>query len=67
VRVQRITVTINEDRFQGISPILLGHVLQAYFGLHSSVNVFTQLALVSRQRDGIWKLWPPMIPSSSDG
>lgn len=64
VRVQRITVTINEDRFQGITPILLGHVLQNYFGLHSSVNVFTQLALVSRQRDGIWKLWPPMIPSA---
>lgn len=67
VRVQRITVTLNEDRFQGISPILLGHVLHAYFGLHSSVNVFTQLALVSRQRDGVWKLWPPMIPSSKDG
>lgn len=67
VRVQRITVTLNEDRFQGISPILLGHVLHNYFGLHASVNVFTQLALVSRQRDGIWKLWPPMIPSSDDG
>lgn len=67
VRVQRLTVTINEDRFQGISPILLGHVLHTYFGLHASVNVFTQLALVSRQRDGIWKLWPPMIPSAGNG
>lgn len=67
VRVQRITVTLNEDRFQGITPILLGHVLHNYFGLHASVNVFTQLALVSRQRDGVWKLWPPMIPNTKSG
>ncbi len=67
VRVQRITVTINEDRFQGITPILLGHVLHNYFGLHASVNVFTQLELVSRQREGVWKLWPPMIPSADNG
>lgn len=65
VRVQRITVTIDEARFSGISPILLGAVLRQYFGLHASINVFTQLALVSRQREGTWHLWPPMIPETS--
>ncbi|MEZ4471367.1 MAG: type VI secretion system baseplate subunit TssF [bacterium] len=65
VRVQRITVTVDEGRFSGISPILLGAVLRQYFGLHASINVFTQLALVSRQREGIWHLWPPTIPETS--
>ena len=62
-RVQRITVTIDEDRFAGISPILFGHVLSKYFGMHASVNAFAQLALASRQR-GLIKLWPPSIPKA---
>ncbi len=64
VRVQRITVTIDEDRFNGASPLLMGQVLNEYFGLHSSINVFTQLVMLSRQREGIWKVWPPNIPTS---
>ena len=65
VRVQRLTLTFDESRFAGISPILLGSVLRQYFGLHASINVFTQLALVSRQREGTWHIWPPMIPETS--
>lgn len=61
-RVQRVTIRVDEDRFSATSPILLGYVLNQYFGLHSSVNVFSQVALESRQREGTWKLWPPMIP-----
>lgn len=67
VRVQRITVTIDEDRFAGISPVVFGAVLRQYFGTHASINVFTQLALASKQREGIWHLWPPMIPETSSG
>lgn len=63
-RVQRVTLRVDEERFGGISPVLLGFVLHHYFGLHASVNVFTQLALESRQREGTWKLWPPMIPAT---
>ena len=65
-RVQRITIRIDEDRFSGISPVLLGEVLNQYFGLLSSVNVFTQLVLESKQREGTWKIWPPMIPTTDD-
>lgn len=61
-RVQRITVTVDERLFGGLSPMVLGNVLHHYFGLHSSVNVFTQLAMESRQREGVWNTWPPMIP-----
>ncbi len=65
VRVQRITLRLDEDRFGGRSPMVLGAVLNAYFALHASVNVFTQLALESRQREGMWKVWPPMIPKTT--
>lgn len=67
VRVQRITVTIDEERFAGISPVVFGAVLRQYFGTHASINVFTQLALASKQREGIWHLWPPMIPETNSG
>ena len=66
-RVQRITLTIDEERFGGVSPVMLGHVLSAYFGLHASVNVFTQLVLESVQREGAWYIWPPSIPPSALG
>ena len=61
-RVQRITVKIDENHFVGSSAIMLGHVLNHYFGLHSSINVFTQLVMESAQRGGHWKTWPAMIP-----
>ena len=65
VRVQRITVRLDEDRFSGRSAMVLGAVLNEYFALHASVNVFTQLVLESRQREGTWKVWPPMIPKTT--
>jgi type VI secretion system protein ImpG len=65
-RVQRITMRVDEERFAGFTPVLLGYVLHHFFGLHASVNVFTQLALESRQREGTWKRWPPMIPSTRE-
>ncbi len=65
-RVNRITVQVDEERFSSTSPVLLGYVLHHFFGLHASVNVFTQLALESRQREGTWKRWPPMIPQTRE-
>lgn len=65
LRVQRITLTINEAAFSGISPVVFGSVLHHYFGLHASINVFTQLVLKSTQREGIWHKWRPTIPESS--
>ena len=65
VRVQRITVTIDEERFAGTSPLLLGQILHTYFGMHASINVFTQLEMVSRQREGVWKRWPANIPTTA--
>lgn len=64
VRVQRITIEVDEERFDGPTALLLGQVLHSYFGLHSSINVFTQLVMLSRQREGTWKQWPPNIPTT---
>jgi type VI secretion system protein ImpG len=64
VRVQRITIEVDEERFDGPTALLLGQVLDTYFSMHASINVFTQLVMLSRQREGTWKRWPPNIPTT---
>ena len=64
VRVQRITIEVDEERFDGPTALLLGQVLDTYFSMHASINVFTQLVMLSRQREGTWKQWPPNIPTT---
>lgn len=51
-------LTIDENNLSGISPFLLGYVLQQYYTKHVSVNTFTQTTLVSVQRGAI-HTWPP--------
>lgn len=65
-RVQRLTLRVDEERFTGAraSPILLGAILQQFFGLHAPINVFTQLRIARKQGD-IWKTWPPQIAHSA--
>ncbi len=55
-----IRLELDEDRFVGSHPFLLAAVLNRFFGLYAAVNAFTQLTLTSRQRDGVWKTWPPL-------
>ncbi|HAO22207.1 MAG TPA: hypothetical protein DCQ37_18120 [Desulfobacteraceae bacterium] len=35
--------------------------LNRFFPLYASVNTFTQLKIQSKQREGIWKMWSPMV------
>jgi len=60
-----ITLTIDESFYVGSSPILFGSVLNRFFALYASINSFTHLQLVSLQREGIWKQWPPMAGEQS--
>jgi type VI secretion system protein ImpG len=53
-------LTIDEDQLSGISPFLLGSILQQYFTKHVSVNTFTQTKLTSIQRGDI-HVWPPIM------
>lgn len=59
-RGTEVTLELDEDRFAGSHPFLLASVLNRFFGLYAAVNSFTQLVLTSRQRNGIWKTWPPL-------
>jgi type VI secretion system protein ImpG len=55
-----ITLTFDEQQYVGGSAFLLATVLNHFFGLYASVNSFTELVIASRQREGIWKRWPPI-------
>ncbi len=53
-----ITITLDEDIFQGRSSYLFCEVLSRFFALYTSVNSFTQLALeFKKQNRGIVKRW----------
>jgi type VI secretion system protein ImpG len=54
-----ISLTVDERRFAGASALMLGAVLDHFLALQASVNSFTQLTLLSRQRNGAWHSWPP--------
>ena len=50
-------LTVDEDSFSGVSPYLLGLVLEHYVARHVSINVFTQTRLQSMQRGQVVQ-WP---------
>lgn len=55
-----VTLTFDEQFYVGSGAFLLSAVLSRFFALYSSVNSFTQLVIKSKQKEGIWKIWPPM-------
>lgn len=59
-RGTEITLEFDESRFAGASAFLLGAVLSRFFALYATADSFTQLAMTSRQRDGVWTTWPPL-------
>jgi len=58
-----ITLTFDEALYVGGSALVFAAVLNHFFALYTSVNSFSQLVIHSRQRDGVWKQWPPMAGS----
>jgi type VI secretion system protein ImpG len=58
-RGTEVTIEFDEDMYVGSGAFLLGAVLDKFFALYASVNSFTQLRIKSRQREGVWKQWPP--------
>ncbi len=56
-----IELLFDEELYVGSSAFLFGAVLNRFFALYASVNSFTQLLIRSKQRDGIWKKWPPTV------
>ncbi len=60
-RGTHMTLTLDEDYFDGANPLLLGDVLSRFLGLYTTPNHFVQLQLQSYQREGVWKQWHPRI------
>jgi type VI secretion system protein ImpG len=55
-----IELAFDESMYVGASAFLLASVLNRFLALYTSINSFTQLVIRSRQREGIWKQWPPV-------
>ncbi len=60
-RGTEVTLTLEEERFVGSSPVLFASVLSHFFALYAHINSFTELCLKSSARDEVWKRWPPMV------
>ncbi|WP_221793892.1 type VI secretion system baseplate subunit TssF [Oceanobacter mangrovi] len=56
-----ISLTVDENYFNGANALLLGEVLSHFLGLYTTLNHFVQLQLFSYQREGVWKQWHPRI------
>lgn len=54
-----VTLTLDEEKFAGSSAFLFGTLLEQFLGLYASINSFVEVVLISRQREGVLKRWPP--------
>jgi type VI secretion system protein ImpG len=59
-RGTEVTLTFDEDCYEGSGAFLFACVLNSFFASYAAINSFTQLIVKSMQREGIWKQWRPM-------
>jgi type VI secretion system protein ImpG len=59
VRGLHTTVEFDEARFERGSLFLFSSILEKFLALYSSLHSFSKLSVVSRQRKGVLKVWPP--------
>jgi type VI secretion system protein ImpG len=55
-----ITVTLDDDSFEGVGVFLLGAVLEQFFAKYVSINSFTETVLRTAQRQEVMR-WPTRI------
>jgi type VI secretion system protein ImpG len=55
----QVELEFDESEFVGSGVFLFAAVLEAFFGLYTSINSFTQLKVRSKQRKGYLKQWEP--------
>ena len=60
-RGEQITLTTDEEAFDGSSALLFASVLRHFLALYADLNTFTELVLESKQRKETWKRWAPMV------
>lgn len=54
-----ISMRLDEQEFLSSSPYLFASVLNRFFAMYAGVNSFVQFRVLSEQREGVWKEWPP--------
>jgi type VI secretion system protein ImpG len=54
-----VTIEFDEEKYVGSSVFLFASVLERFLGLYSSLNSFSQLIAISKQREEPLKRWPP--------
>jgi type VI secretion system protein ImpG len=59
-RGTEVTLEFDESLFVGASALLFSAVLSRFLALHAAIDSFTQLVATSRQREGIWRVWPAL-------
>jgi type VI secretion system protein ImpG len=57
-RGTQVNLEFNEREYVGSSAFMLASALDQFFALHAAVNSFTELAITSTQRSGVWYRWP---------
>jgi len=63
-RGSRVEIEIDEEQFSGGGAYLFASVLEQFFGLYVSMNSFSQLVALSRQRKEPLGEWPPRAGQS---
>ncbi|HXG17832.1 MAG TPA: type VI secretion system baseplate subunit TssF [Methylomirabilota bacterium] len=54
-----VTVEFDEEKYVGSGVFLFAAVLEKFLGLYASLNSFTQLVALTKQREEPLKRWPP--------
>jgi type VI secretion system protein ImpG len=54
-----VEVLLDEDRFSGGGLFLFASVLERFLAMYCSINSFSQLVAVTRQREGVLRRWAP--------
>lgn len=55
-----IEVELDLRAFVGGSALMFAAVLARFFALYAAVNSFVEVSVSAKQRQGVWKQWPPM-------
>ncbi|MGH7931829.1 MAG: type VI secretion system baseplate subunit TssF [Candidatus Binataceae bacterium] len=54
-----ITIEFDEEKYVGSGAFLFASVLERFLGLYTSLNSFSQLVAITKQREEPLKRWPP--------
>jgi type VI secretion system protein ImpG len=55
-----VTVTCDEDAFEGTGAVLLGAVLERFFTKYAAINSFVETVMCTQQRGEVMR-WPPSL------